>query len=323
MLLATVALVLSVASAGKGAHAARLVPGSYAEALTRSRVYVDAQADARRAPDITAVVLANDDAGRLSLTVSFANRVCLQPSDVLVVGLDVDRDEQTGGPLGMDYALSATTAGAELGVWSSSSWSGSGYVPLPGAATLSLADQSLSLSTTVGRLGALMEARRPRLRFVLIAIADTDQPEESWADDVAGPWSYRVQLPTKLLASKIVLAPHPRAGGDLTARLDVTMIRGDYRETLNSAAVKARAVITGRPLQLLRRGSNGSGLGCGVPKLRSVAHNLPICRRNRINAPHTPTGPQDRRARRRPQTRRGDLVHAQPQPTLCPGRRPA
>lgn len=255
MVLATVTLVLSFASAGTGAHAARL------EALTRSRVYVDAQADARRAPDITAVVVANDDAGRLSLTVSFANRIALLPSDLLVVGLDVDGDAQTGGPLGMDYALSARTAGAELGVWSSSSWTGSGYVPVPGAATLSLADHSLSLSTTVGRLGALMEARRPRLRFVLIAIADTDQPEESWADDVAGPWSYRVQLPTKLLASKIVLGPHPRAGGDLTARLDVTMIRGDYRETLNSDAVKARAVVTGRPLQLLRRSSNGSELG--------------------------------------------------------------
>src|SRR5262245_24213903 len=25
---------------------------------------------------------------------------------------------------------------------------------------------------------------------------------------------------------------------------------------------------------------------CGVPKLRSVAHNLPICRWNRITAPH-------------------------------------
>ena len=261
MLLATVALVLSFASAGTGAHAARLRPGFHAEALTRSRVYTDAQADTPRAPDVTAVVVANDDAGRLSLTVSFANRTRLQTSDLLVVGLDVDRDKQTGGPLGMDYALSATTAGAELGVWSSFSWSGSGYLPLPGAATLSVADHSLSLSTTVGRLGALMEARRPRLRFVLIAMADTDQPEESWADDVAGPWSYQVQLPTKLRASKIVLAPHPRAGGDLTARLDVTIIKGDYRETLTSAPVKARAVVTGRPLRLLRSGSTGSGLG--------------------------------------------------------------
>ncbi len=26
---------------------------------------------------------------------------------------------------------------------------------------------------------------------------------------------------------------------------------------------------------------------CGVPKLRSTARNVPICRRNRINAPHT------------------------------------
>jgi hypothetical protein len=260
-----VVLVLSFASTSTGAQAAMGLT-SYADVLApqrplaASRVYADEEADARRAPDITAVVVANDDLGRLSLTVSFANRVRLQPSDALVVGLDVDRDEQTGGPLGMDYALSATTTSAELGVWNSSSWTGSGYVPL-GAATISHADHSLTLSTTVGRLGALMAARNPRLRFVLIAIADTDQPEESWADDIAGPWSYPVKVPAKLLVSKIALVRHPRAGGVLTARVDVTMIRGDYRETLSDAAVNAHAVVTGRPLPLLRSGSTRSGFG--------------------------------------------------------------
>jgi hypothetical protein len=264
-LLMTAALLLSFASADRSAHAAELGAGSNGEALAskqplaRSRVYVDAQADTPRAPDITSVVVASDDAGRLSFTVSFANRIRLEPSDALVVGLDVDHDEQTGGPLGMEYALAATSASAELGVWNSSSWSGSGYVPLPGAATSSVTDGSLSVSTTVGRLGVLMGAWRPRLRFVLIAMAGTDQPEESWADDVAGPWSYRVKLRTKLLASKIVLTPHPRAGGILSARVDVTMLRGDYRETLNGDTVKARAVIGGRPLRVLRRGSTWSG----------------------------------------------------------------
>lgn len=259
------ALMLSSASADTDAHAAGPGPRSHAEALAmtqphaKSRVYADAQADTPRAPDITSVVVASDDTGRLSLTVSFANRIHLEPSDLLVVGLDVDRDAQTGGPLGMDYALSATAARVELGVWNSSSWSGSGYAPLPGAAASSVTDGSLSLSTTVGRLGVLMAARRPRLRFVVIAIADTDQPEEAWADDVAGPWSYGVRVRTKLLASKIVLVPHPRAGGILSARVDVTMIRGDYHETLNGASVKARAVVAGRPLRLLHWGSTWSG----------------------------------------------------------------
>jgi hypothetical protein len=166
--------------------------------LARSQVYVDASADdAPKAPDIVSVTVANDDSGQLTLTVSFANRPVLLPSDLLVVGLDVDRDRRTGGPVGMDYALSATTAGAELGVWSSSSWSGSGYVRVPGAATLSVSDHSLALSTTVDQLGALMALQRPQLLFVVIAIAGTDQPEQSWADDVAGPWTYQLKLPTK------------------------------------------------------------------------------------------------------------------------------
>jgi hypothetical protein len=132
--------------------------GSPKQPLARSHVYDDARADAPSAPDITSVVVANDDAGRLVVNVSFANRTALLPSDLLVVGLDVDRDKPTGGPIGMDYALSATTAGAELGVWNSSPWTGSGYVPVQGAATMSTSNDSVSLSTTVGRLGALMAA---------------------------------------------------------------------------------------------------------------------------------------------------------------------
>jgi len=177
--------------------------------LARSHVYDDARADAPRAPDISSVAVATDDSGLLTLKVSFANRTGLLSSDLLVVGLDVDRDKRTGGPMGMDYALSATTAGVELGVWNSSSWTGSGYVPIPGAATMSASNDSVSLSTTVGRLGALMAVRRPRLRFVLVAIADTDQPEQSWADDVAGPWTYQLKLPTKPRSSKVIAASHP------------------------------------------------------------------------------------------------------------------
>jgi CubicO group peptidase (beta-lactamase class C family) len=162
-----------------------------------SHDYRDARLDTPSAPDITSVAVAIDGSRWLTLTVSFANRSGLLPSDLLVVGLDVDRDRRTGGPMGMDYALSATTAGAELGVWNSSSWTGSGYVPIPGAATLSVSGHSVGLSTPVGQLGALMESPRPKLRFVLIAIANFDQPEATWTDDVAGPWTYQLKLRAK------------------------------------------------------------------------------------------------------------------------------
>jgi hypothetical protein len=166
-----------------------------------SHVYRDARLDTPSAPDITSVAVAIDGSRWLTLKVSFANRSGLLPSDLLVVGLDVDRDRRTGGPMGMDYALSATTAGAELGVWNSSSWTGSGYVPIPGAATLSVSGHSVALSTPVGQLGALMESPRPKLRFVLIAIANFDQPEANWTDDVAGPWIYKLNSSGRSVAS--------------------------------------------------------------------------------------------------------------------------
>ncbi|MGH3134979.1 MAG: hypothetical protein ACRDPV_00620 [Gaiellaceae bacterium] len=234
-----------------------------AKSPERSQVYLDAEADVASAPDISEVIVTNDDAGRLSLKVSFANRTRLRATDVLVIGLNVDSDEHTGGPMGMDYALSATSERAVLGVWNSSSWTGSGYVPLPGAETVSVVDNSVSLTTTVDRLGALMAPRTPRLRFVILAIGDTDQPDESWIDDVAGPWTYVVEVPTKLVTSNIVLDPRPRAGGVVTARLHVTMVRGGYREEVSAADVRSRAVIAGAPLRPLHSGSTGSALGAG------------------------------------------------------------
>jgi hypothetical protein len=196
-LLPLVALVaLSAVSSAEGVAAEPRRPLGF-------QVYRDAGAETASAPDITSVVVADDDAGRLSLKLSFANRTRLRPSDLIVIGLNVDRDEQTGGPMGMDYALSATTAGAQLGVWYSSSWYGSGYLPVPGVASISVFDDSVTLTTTVGCLGALMAPRRPQLRFVVIAIANSDQPEESWVEDVAGPWSYRVNVSTKLGCGKV------------------------------------------------------------------------------------------------------------------------
>src|SRR5262249_31171524 len=156
------------------------------------RIYLDSTSDAPNPPNLTSAAIVDDASGRLTLDVSFANRRGLLPNDVLVVGLDVDNDRRTGGPMGMDYALSATTTGAELGVWDSSFCCGAGYVAVPGAAEMSVAGHSVLLSTTVDRLGALATFPRPRLRLVLIAIADTDQPDQSQADDVAGPWTYKL-----------------------------------------------------------------------------------------------------------------------------------
>lgn len=177
--------------------------------LARPQVYADKSGDVAIAPDIVSVAVASDDAGSLTLRVTFANRTGLLPSDMLVVGLNVDRDNQTGGPMGMDYALSATAAAAELGVWSSSSFSGSGYVPIAGAASFSLSDHAVALSTSLDHLGALTTLQRPQLRFVVIAIGGTDRPEQNWTDDVAGPWTYQLRPPARPRVPRI----EPRSRG--------------------------------------------------------------------------------------------------------------
>jgi hypothetical protein len=157
--------------------------------LTAPGVYLDPALDSPGSPDITATAVGIDPDRQLTVKVSIANRVDgLLRSDLLVVGLDVDRDERTGGPLGMDYALSATSTAADLGVWNCFFSTGCGYVSMAEGASASVSGDSISISTALDRLGLLADLRRPRFRFVVIAIANTDQPEDSWACDVAGPW---------------------------------------------------------------------------------------------------------------------------------------
>jgi hypothetical protein len=219
----------------------------------RPQVYVDESGDAPIAPDIVSVVVTNDDAGLLTLGVSFANRTGLLPCDVLVVGLDVDRDKRTGGPMGMDYALSATTAAAELGVWSSSSWSGSGYVPIPGAASFSLSDHSVALSTSVDQLGALMALQRPQLRFVVIALASTDRPEQNWTDDVAGPWTHRLRPPTKARASRASRARPCRRSAALAIDKGLPRFGGKATRTSGVVGVLSDEVLRFRGERVGRR----------------------------------------------------------------------
>jgi hypothetical protein len=201
----TLALAVLIAIAAPTANARQVTPrestgategsvGKY-DALNRphatSRAYPDPAADSLGSPDITAVVVGIDAHRQLTLRVSIMNRADgLLGSDLLVVGLDVDRDKMTGGPLGVDYVLSATNTGANLGVWDCFSVTGCGYVSVAAGATASASGNWVSISTALDRLGLLADLRRPRFRFVVIAIANTDKAEDSWACDVTGPWIY-------------------------------------------------------------------------------------------------------------------------------------
>lgn len=83
--------------------AAVLLAAAPAGASSSER-YADPLGDARLAPDVGAVVAANDDDGRLSWRVSVANRTLLRQGDVYVLWLDTDLNVGSGQG-GADFAV--------------------------------------------------------------------------------------------------------------------------------------------------------------------------------------------------------------------------
>jgi hypothetical protein len=85
-----------------------LVTGDYVVVLPGPRTVADAQGDEQPgAPDLSQVVVSNDDAGVVTVRIGLANRPALEEGDTVIVYLDTDRDPTTGCTLGAEYALRA------------------------------------------------------------------------------------------------------------------------------------------------------------------------------------------------------------------------
>jgi hypothetical protein len=84
------------------------------------QVYNDAAGDSGNAPDVTRVTVLNTSAGDVGFHFTFANRPAtgLGGEDLLVVGLDTDRNGRTGDPTGCEYVVVLDALeGAVLGRW--------------------------------------------------------------------------------------------------------------------------------------------------------------------------------------------------------------
>jgi hypothetical protein len=90
LLIGTVTAVLALSAAGGGSAATS---------------FADPAGDAETAPDIVAVSVGNDAAGRITFAIALADGTVLAADSELALGLDSDRDESTGDGGGFDHLL--------------------------------------------------------------------------------------------------------------------------------------------------------------------------------------------------------------------------
>lgn len=235
VVLAAVVLAL-IAAGGASGHVDR--------SSANSTSFADPVGDSGAKPDISGVTVTNDDAGKLTFSVAFANRPALLPNDFVEVFVDADNAAWTGDD-GFEYillySLDASPATSEL-----QHWDGTQYVTVTTATvTGSYAAGTLTLSLSFRAL-----ADTAKLRFFVYSDSSANE-EDTDFDDAPheGVFSYQVKIP--LLFDAFKAPAKVKAGKSATAGLALTT------DDEVHGVVTCRATIAGKPV-------HGQGSWVGV-----------------------------------------------------------
>jgi hypothetical protein len=247
ILLALTALVLGVPVAfGGSSHAA-----------ANSQTFNDSVGEDASAPDITSIVVSNDDAGNITLQVNISNRPALTPDMLLLMFLDTDNNAATGDPdsLGADYAIQL-----EAGAVGLFQWNGSDYVTAPSQTSLtySYATTGATIHISAADLG-----RAKLLRFATIAISGivvdaagnpdfTNIHGDSAPDSGHGLFSYQVLTKLVLTVTGFTTSPKPPKAGK-TFSVSLAATENDTKGPVASGIVTCPATLAGKRAVALRR----------------------------------------------------------------------
>ena len=210
-----------------------------------SVTYTDSTGEDPQAPDITTIVVSNNDAGIISFRVNIPNRPQLTPDMDFELWVDSDFNTATGDPdlAGVDYVMQLIQG--EINLFK---WDGTGFTRSfgdPSAVTLSFAWQGgVTVQISAAELG-----NTKHLRFFVVVLSgivfdpitgesdDTNAHVDVAPGGAAGLYPFEVKLaPAKLVVRKLTAAPaKPKAGKPFALRLQA--VRSD-----TGAAVKGGRV---------------------------------------------------------------------------------
>jgi hypothetical protein len=184
------AAVLALVALGATAGAARAGTPS---------VYTDASGDNASAPDIQRIVMTDNGDGTVGVEIDLAAAVPDDGGSDVVLGIDADRNAQTGEPhTGFEYLVVVTASGVGIGKWDGSNWSAFNH-------------QSLSPNAVGGRVTftlTLADIGATEFDFVVVSVHGNDSdgaPENgvfTYPQTVATPQIQSIMLPLGALVPK-------------------------------------------------------------------------------------------------------------------------
>jgi hypothetical protein len=199
--------------------------GGSARSGSNTTTFLDSTGEDANAPDITNVVVSNDDAGNITFQINISNRPALTADMYALIFLDIDQNGNTGDvqALGAEYVIELDPGSVGL-----FQWNGTDYVPA--ASQASLTYSYLSTGATI-RVSAADLGKTKAFKFGTIVASgivvdaagnfDFTNVHRDYAPDL-GHGFFTYQVLTKLILSVTAFntAPKPaKAGRPFSATL--------------------------------------------------------------------------------------------------------
>jgi hypothetical protein len=217
------ATAVALPAAATGAPASATAP---ARAAANTATYQDSIGENPAAPDITTIVVSNNDAASISLRINIPNRPTLTPDMFVILWVDSDNNPATGDPdsLGAEYLVLLFRGDIAL-----LRWNGSDYAEGAPATSLVFAYTGGAVTFTINA-SELGNTRRFGFAARVISGIVVDETTgdldltNAVQDDApsgAGFFNYQLQItPPTLVVRRVTTTPRlPRAGGTFTMRL--------------------------------------------------------------------------------------------------------
>ncbi len=273
LLVAIAVAVIALPTAASGALSS---PTASTVVAANSTTYTDSTGENPAAPDITTIVVSNDDAGMISFRVNVPNRPTLGQDMLIDIFVDSDNNSATGSPdfAGVDYVMELVRG--EINLFR---WDGTDFTRRfgdPSAVTLSFSYQN---GITV-RISAAELGNTKRFRFFVIVesgcVVDPITGNLDCANSVADiapgggaglyPYTVNIAKPTLVVRRVTTTPAAPVAGKPFTMRL--VAARSDTGAVLQNGRVTCVGRIGSARLQVQAAQVTGGAAVCTwlIPK---------------------------------------------------------
>jgi hypothetical protein len=217
-----------------------------------SQTFTDSTGEDPAAPDITSIVVSNDDAGLVTFKINISNRPALTTDMTVLMFLDTDKQATTGSPdfAGADYAIELDPGSVGL-----FKWNGSDFVAAPSqsSVTYSYDATGATIRASAAELGATKA-----FNFLAAAISGittdaagnpdfTNEHVDPAPDAGHGVFSYQVLTKLTLSVKAFTTSPKPaKSGKKFVASLAAT--ESDTAGPVQAGTVACSATVGGKHL---------------------------------------------------------------------------